>query len=374
MTFHRSLNYGSAIQAWALSKTIQKLSEKEVEIIDYIPNHYEDIYALFWPPFTKSHVKYDLLHAAMLPFYLHRKWDFLQFWNKRIPLSKYTFNSYDSLKLYARNYSTIICGSDQIWNPRAIDFDMAYFLPGIEETKKIAYAVSMGDARLEEAPEQSNIKGLLENFHYLSMREGCAAKKIEEFMGNKRRVDVVLDPTLLMSINEYGDLISDREVNESYIFLYSVRLEKEVIDDAIKIGKRFNMPVYTLISGIGTYGILKKMGKLRLAKNDVGPSGFLSLLCNAEFVVTDSFHGTALSILFNKEFISINTIKYDGSLRNDARISSLLNLLSLNNRFIESNEIEAFDFQSKLDYIKVSNTLNIEVQKSIEFLKQALSE
>ena len=375
MTFNRSLNYGSAIQAWALSRAIRKMNKAEVEIIDYIPNHYEELYAVFFPPTSKKKIKDDLLHLLMLPFFLHRKRDFSKFWKTSLPLSRKTIDSKDDFAVFARNFNTIICGSDQIWNPRAIDFDMAYLLPGISGVKKIAYAVSIGDAGFEEAAEQQDfIRKCIEDFDYLSMREVSGALKLKEFLREKREVEVVLDPTLLHAKEEYKEITSKREVEGPYIFFYSVRMSREVIRDAIAIGKRLNMPVYTLISGIGKTGVIKERKGLKIGNKDTGPSGFLSFLYNAEFVVTDSFHGTALSIKFEKNFIAVNTRKGDGTLKNDARISHILGLLDLNNRYVTSKEIETFDLREEINYGAVSDHLNREIEKSFEYLKQALSD
>ena len=379
LTFHRSLNYGSALQAWALSYTIQGLCQDESEIIDYVPNYYKEQYGMFWLPVSKKKIKYDILHLLMLPFFLRRKRDFSKFCRLKLPLSNERIISKERLEEYALQYKTIICGSDQIWNPRAIDFDEAFFLPEVKNTKKISYAVSVGDADLEEAGKDYLRKCILD-FDYLSTREASSTQKVKRFIEKEKRVETVLDPTFLVSKSEYEMIFTDVDINnnnvfkpkEPYIFFYSVHLEKESMDDAIAVGHRYQLPIYTMVSGAGTFGFLKKGRQLRICKGDVGPCGFLYMLKNAEYVITDSFHGTAFSIIFEKNFISINIRKANGELKNDERINHIIHTLNLADRFITSEELSDFDFQSNIDYSTIKGSLNNEVVKAIKYLKEAI--
>ena len=370
ITFHKSLNYGSALQAWALSKF---LSEREynVQIIDYTPVNYSVNYGLFYAPKNLRLLTYDVLHLLWLPFLLRRNKDFIAFRQNNLPLSNKQFDHTSGIKEFSAQKDIMISGSDQIWNPTAKDFDMNYLLQGVQDVRKISYAASMGQSDFSNVKNKDEIRKCLLDFDYISVREETGAKKVKNLIGDKKDVSVVLDPTLLLDKKKYEEITSARTVQQPYIFFYSVRFNEAALIAAKKLSQELKLPVYTLMSTNGTPRYLKYQNIIKLSKGNAGPSGFLELIKNAEYVITDSFHGVAFSIIFEKNFLSVNRIE-NGKPRDDERITNLLKQLNLMDRYIFPDDIKSFDVAATIDYSTIQVLKEKIRAESVAFLDKAL--
>lgn len=371
ITFHKSLNYGSALQAWALSNYISKLGY-DVKIVDYTPNNYREYYDLFWKPTSVRYIKSDLLHTIWLPFLLRRKKGFSDFSDRYLPLSEKKYASGDDLTDFVSDQDIMICGSDQIWNTKAIDFNLDYVLYNYHCKRKVSYAPSIGDSILDESKDAELIKNSLKEFDFLSAREQSGASNIEAFLGHRVNVETVLDPTLLHNASDYKKLAFKKRMKKPYIFFYSVWYASTAVEAAIALSQKYDLPVYTMMSGRGNSYLLKNMSTIKLPRYDCGPSGFLSMIKNAKYVITDSFHGTAFSVIFEKKFVAINNAKSDGTLQNDERIRNLLGLLGLTSHYIPCNEVRDFDLNQNVDYSVVNKKRLDAVEKSKAYIKRAL--
>ena len=196
ITFNRSLNYGSVLQAWALEHVL-RLFAADVEIIDYEPYGYKELYSIFKKPNSIKHIRKDILHLYWLSFFIRRKHDFSQFSKRYLSLTNKRYSYKDNISEFYTDKDILICGSDQIWNPRATDFDDNFFFPDVRGKKKAAYAVSLGKGDLKDSDHAETIRSWVNDFSYLSAREESGAAKIRDLLDNKREVSVVLDPTLL---------------------------------------------------------------------------------------------------------------------------------------------------------------------------------
>ena len=198
LTYHRSFNYGSALQSWALSYILTGLGAN-VEIIDYIPMNYQYIYGDWRKPNSFKNIFFNLIHTLYHGYFVRRKRDFSDFCQKHMPLSDSEFHSARDLELYLRDFDVVICGSDQIWNPNAEDFDPTFMLSCIEAKRKISYAASIGNGDLNNCENKDEIKRSLLEFEVISVREKSGEKKLKEFLGSDKIIKTVLDPTLLLS-------------------------------------------------------------------------------------------------------------------------------------------------------------------------------
>lgn len=362
LTFHDADNYGAVLQAYALKETIKKI-EPDVEILNYkqpyIVNNYKIIYTN-----TQNVISYIKSLVSSLVYLcprIIRKIKYISFRNNYMDISEDIF--YNSAEIEGKD--VYIVGSDQVWNSEITQNDETYFLNFCHHEKKIAYAASIGKDKLNN-DEKKFLKDNINNIDYISVREDSAVKIINDLTG--MNVNHVLDPTLLADRCIWDKLMCDDKKNKfKYLLVYRLTDNEEVLRAAELISKRLNLKVL-YINNLVLFKndlIRKTRYKFKDIKG-VGPSEFVTLVKNASFVVTDSFHGTAFSIIFNKDFITVPH-KTRGT-----RMVSLLNLLKLDHRLITHTKQLKNDYPLKIDYEIPNKLLEREKDKSFAFLKNAI--
>lgn len=373
LTFHKSINYGSVLQAYALSKTL-KDAGYSVEIIDYEPQRYEEIYSLYLKNNSLHHVLSNVLKR--FPYrvaYKNRVNAFKNFRQTYLPLSKEKYYFDSDLEVLNDRYDVLIVGSDQVWNVFAYDCDDAYFLPISHKAKKIAYAVSINNATFTERRCDDRLRSLIMDFDAVSSREKSGCQRLSGFLNGSKEIINTLDPTLLADPKVFESIKSARIVKEPYIFLYSISFSDDVIASARSLSQRTGMPVYTLMTSLKSYNFLQhNSDKIYILKNHLSPEDFLSFISNAEYVVTNSFHGTAFSLLFEKQFYSICPNKVDGTKKYDERLYSILTHLGIEDRLISMDEVNISDLSKKIDYNNVNTKKEDLVANSRKFLYDAI--
>lgn len=362
LTFHNAHNYGAALQAYALKKYLIKKGF-EVECINYINKNIEEGY-LFKRKnnikiggfrTTKKWIKRQIEISIGKKEYECRWKKFDSFIYNYLTRKDKFYNKKDES---LNKYDIIICGSDQIWNNNLTNgFDDLYFANIKTKAKKIAYAASIGKAKFNKEEEKKFLK-LIKNFNYISVRELNLKEYIEK--NSQLKVNVVVDPTLLLEKEDYEPIfLKNRIEKEKYLLQYTMFEDKNIDEIAHAIAKENGLNIKEIRY---SKNILKKgTGQLL----DVGVEEFLSYINNAEYVVTNSYHGTIFSLLFNKNFYAV---KNKGG---NVRIENLLDLLNLEKRYIEKKE--ETDNQSFIDYDNVERKL-IELKKeSKSFLDRAIN-
>lgn len=362
ITFHDADNYGAVLQAYALTESIKSLDENaKVEIIDYKISSIVSNYKLFNISHDSSSKMCRTLISSIiyLPIRFIKKYKFNKFRKKNLTLSKkiyYKSNDIISYEIY-------IIGSDQVWNPDITRCDPIFDLEFCDETSlKISYAASIGKDNL--SIEESNyIKKLIEKIDIISVRENNAKKIIKQL--TNKPISLVLDPVFLLDSNEWLKVLAKKKSNERYILLYMIT-DKETEEETCKIAdlmsKKMKLPVwYINIS-------YKKEGYGFKHLRNVGPLEFLKLIYNAEFVVASSFHGTAFSIIFKKNFIATPPKN------KSSRLNDLLSLLNLEERLILSRKDIDNNFKQDINYSVSYKILNEEINKSMVFLKDSIRE
>ena len=212
ITYHFAINYGAVLQCYALSKFLESKGY-EIEVINYVNSKQKR---------NNDVIKHDggiksvIVNFLLLPFrskIKNKKYKFESFVNK-IQLSKKIQNT-DELKEYinSNNFNVIISGSDQVFNPKIDDFDLAFLLPFDINCKKISYAASTGNANIDDI---SKLKKYLEKFDRISIRE---ANDLEKFKNIAINIKVVCDPTLLLSKNDWKMLFSTKG-DSNYLLCY----------------------------------------------------------------------------------------------------------------------------------------------------------
>lgn len=364
LTFHKSINYGSVLQSWALSRVISK--RFVVEIIDYEPQNYEFLYANYRPWKSWNNIKYNLKRMPLSSALNNQQQLFKKFRDKQLPLSrkKYNYNNGCDIK---EEYKGIVVGSDQVWNIRAKDCDPIFFLPFNYSGKKVSYACSINDTDYTEKNLPSNLASEICDFDFISIREESGKNKLEQFIAKQKKVYTLLDPTLLCNSSEYDSLLNDRIVDGKYIFLYNVWTSEAGIQAAKFLSKKLNMPVYTIMtaSNVKEINLLKKSGIL-VDTVRTSPSDFLNFFKYASYIVTESFHGTAFSLIFEKPFVCVS------NRTNDERLNNILALVGLKDRYMKLCELQTFDLKQEIDYEIVTEKKEKRAEECIELLYKAI--
>ena len=261
----------------------------------------------------------------------------------------------------ADKYDAFIAGSDQIWSPN-VPFDDFYYLAFTDRTK-ISYAPSMG---VSEYPEDkvTVIKPLIEKFSTLSVREPHGAKILHDQFG--MNAEVVADPTMLLTRNEWEELIPESSHEEHpYALCYFLTYNRKYIDQVKEYCHRHSMKMKMFVVSPELVDI---------ADEDIytGPIGFLKSIRGADIIFTDSFHGTIFSLIFEKNFHTFKRFSDDSPINQNSRVEHLMDSVGLGDRMIDTHatDIEA----AKTDYVKVREVLQSKRETSIRFLKDSLAE
>ena len=364
LTFHKSINYGSVLQSWALSRVISK--RFVVEIIDYEPQNYEFLYANYRQWNSWNNIKYNLKRMPLSSALNNQQQLFKKFRDEQLPLSrkKYNYNNGCDIK---EEYKGIVVGSDQVWNIRAKDCDPIFFLPFNYSGNKVSYACSINDTDYTEKNLPSSLASEICGFDFISIREESGKNKLEQFIAKQKKVYTLLDPTLLCNSSEYDSLLNDRIVDGKYIFLYNVWTSEAGIQAAKFLSEKLNMPVYTIMtaSNVKEINLLKKSGIL-VDTVRTSPSDFLNFFKYASYIVTESFHGTAFSLIFEKPFVCVS------NRTNDERLNNILTLVGLKDRYMKLGELQTYDLKQEIDYEIVTEKKEKRAGECIELLYKAI--
>ena len=366
ITFHSKVNYGAIFQTYALQTVLTRMGH-DVEIIDYWPQYRLNASGLFRKPAIKTEItrKYialriytlfkDILNLNMG---IKRKKYFEEYFSKYLHISKNTFSTYDDLVECKNTYDFFLAGSDQIWNPKLTGGkpDPAYFLAFVGDPKCCAaYAVSMGKDRID-ASHVEEFRELVQNIGTISVRESSAIPFVQQESG--KNVVAVLDPTLLLKREEWTMTAqSPKRVPNKYLLVFTVGANTSIFDFVQKTSHTLDLPIIYVGGG---------MRNIPHASY-VHPCELQWYFAHAAFVVTDSFHGTAFSIINKKPFYTITPFP-----RNE-RITDLLKQLDLLDRTFESGK-DVKDINRDIDYDAVYKKLNLLRDKSLDYLREITKE
>ncbi len=361
LTFHVAMNVGAQLQALALFRTLTDWGH-EVQFIRYEPEYLKRPYRFFRNVNIKngiaSCIKQFLLHIICDTCgWIKTKRHYFKFQNRYYVFTSKHFNS--PKELVNSNFDAIVVGSDQIWNPEITGgcLDPMYMLQfSCAKIRKISYAASFSKKHMKK-DDVENLVESLKTFYAMSVREN--ELKLYLTSVSNLKIDVVLDPTLLLPKNNWLAMMPrKRIIKEHYVLLYQARGEKKKIyQQTVDLAKQLNATVYDA-SGMN-YRIRKH------GMQYVSPIEFLNLIYFAEAVVTVSFHGTAMSLILEKPFFSIYL--NDGR---DGRVLNLLRTVKLTSQLKSLGENLPLP---NIDYSKVCKYLEIEREKSLSFLNKALS-
>ena len=362
ITFHFAHHYGAQLQALATMKAIQGLGH-DCEIIDYRLPHTTRTNQLFKKSASVRAVASDAHTALHYGAFQRRFHRFEAFVAEEMALSAQRYTAVDQLRNHPPAYDVYVAGSDQIWNPYIFQdrqFDPAFLLDFVREGRRIAYAPSLGVPALPE-DKAAELKSFLAPFSALSVREKRGQVLLREAAGRQARV--VLDPTLLLNGTDWGALANPTRRQGPYILCYFVSDPGEAAPYALALAQKTGWPIVQLA------GARRKICDGAELVFDAGPREFLALFRDAAAVVTNSFHGAAFSLQFQKNFFTSMSPK-ERSQPTFSRIYSLLSRLGCADRIIGLDETAPLE--AEMDYGQVYERLEAERADSLAYLKAAL--
>ena len=363
ITLHRVVNYGSVLQTYALQEKIKELGYIP-EVIDYYPERLTKLGMLKriknkGEKYKKSFIIRNLARIVIFPSYLKRFNMFFGFLKKYIKMTNKIYKDEESINNEAFNYDIYCTGSDQVWNSGWNEkIDHPYFLTfAPDDKRKIAYAASFGKKELDPN-EIEETKKMLSRYDEISVREKSGVDIVKS-LGIKNAKNVV-DPTLLLSGDEWRKISSQKYNGKNYILVYNLNRNKKIDNYAEELSKKTGLKIIYL-----SYQLHEFYKKGKMACNPK-VEDFISLFDNASYVVSDSFHATAFSLNFNKQFIIVYPGKYS------TRLQSILELLNLENR-VANDEKDLSIINNKIDYEIVNKKMKLMRKESMDWLKQALN-
>lgn len=370
-------NFGSQLQVLATIRMLEKLGH-EPEIIQYKKKVSPIFIAQTLPRlFNISFVRNKLQirhkvheiqkHPEIAEKVQIRNRRFEGFVDKYFTAYLRPFCGWESLvKESGALYDAFLCGSDQLWLPSNLGshFYTLEFAPDWKD--KISYATSFGVSSIPWY-QKNRTAGYLKRFHALSTREVVGAKIIENLTG--RAGHVVCDPTLLFDAEEWLGIIHDENIiSEPYIFCYFLGASSEHREAALKFKKETDLKLVTCPFLDNYVESDRNFGDLQMF--DMDSSDFVNLIRHADYILTDSFHGSVFSILNHKKFLTFDRFKAGTNSRN-SRIDSLCTLLGLNERRYTGEVTKVI---SQIDYAAVDSKLLALRTDSISFLNDAIKD
>ncbi len=375
--YYKSLNYGGNLQAYALCEFLNK-QDVVAEQISFSGNFMsmEIVHKKRGIQFLKA----GILKVFGYPFRKYRTWRlnkeetkqqikdrrraaFFAFNQEVIRHSKSVYDM-QTLKNCTNDYEVFITGSDQVWNMRW--YNSAYFLDFVPSQKiKISYAASIGSDRIDDE-NRKLIEKSLADFRAISVREENAIDLIQQLVSVQPYC--VLDPTLLLTVEDWEKVREELPIANRYIFCYYLGNNIKARKIAKQFARNKGLLVVTIPHATGDIEFSDlNFGDQKLY--DASPQQFLSLIKNAEYIFTDSFHAVVFSFLYRKQYFVFNRTK-DKAM--STRIKSITKLFNSENHFCGDEKMEKLSYILRLqeiDYEKENEEFEKKKLFSMEYLR-----
>lgn len=353
--YYDNPNYGANLQAFALRKVVSEMGYDSELISFYQGTGLRHFLSRIKRTINKGDHLYNQIQIRQKT---------VKTFSQSIPHSELYFPK----TLYRANskYDVFIVGSDQVWNPDWINLYLS--LDFVEHKKNtIAYAASIGRISLNAA-QKDKLRKTIQRTKHISIREKESIPILHDITSKK--IEYVLDPTMLLPNDEWDKVCTERLCQDDYMFCYFLGGNENLRKTATIYAQRRGLKIVSFPFLNGQYREAdNNFGDICLF--DVSPKGFLSLIKNASFVMTDSFHGTVFSHLFGREFV----VSSDARNEMGCRMQSLTELFGTKERYFPDHEqitleklISLEQQPIKLAYDRFEGMR----QKSLHFLSEAL--
>lgn len=278
------------------------------------------------------------------------------------------YTTYRELTEKCKDYSSVLVGSDQLWLPVNVvaDYYTLNWVP--DDVNKISYATSFGVSTVPEKYKEK-YKEFLDRINYLSVREESGYKLVKELSSNEPTL--VCDPTLLLTKDEWMKIQEEQPIiKEKYILCYFLGSNIEHRKFAERLKEKTGCKIVSL-NHADEYVKYSDIFADETPYN-IGPAEWINLIRNAEYVCTDSFHGTVFSLLNNKKFFTFRRYNNSSKVSTNSRIDSLLNIVDLHDRLVNGDEEILDCIEKQIDYVQVNKKIDKFRNESKEFLKKSI--
>ena len=355
--YYTNISHGGLLQAYSFCKVLQRMGY-DAEQIKY------DYNVRFRNLSFKSKLKkiikkipYSILSVINNDKTESKYYEYME----EIAHSDYCTT--ETIESICEKYDYLVVGSDQVWNMAYCDNN--FFFPFSLDVKKIAYAASVG----KDVLDYSELKDLVNNikdFSAVSVREKKLAEQLNEY--SKANVGFVCDPVFLNSVSFWRKHAIKSKFKERYTLVYILGTDKMEKKLAYETARKIGLKIVT-IPNVNIDMRVSDFTRKEKRLFNIGPKEFLGLIDGADYVLTDSFHCTAFSIIFNKDFYAFSRPNKEFSM--NSRIFSILSEVNLKDRFIDLNNINSF-LARPIDYQKSNHLLANFIEKSYEWIENAL--
>lgn len=363
ITVHGYRNYGSVLQTYATQEKFKEYGA-ETEVVNYVREDSNDKNFTKWlierTLGNSKNLAKKLVYTAIISKSIKKFAKICDsFLKEKVQLSRELCYHFNDIINNIKESDIYCTGSDQVWNVNANNGILpAYYLEFAPKNKRcISYASSFGTSQFT-SKQLEEMKPYFKKYKYLSLREHYGIKLLNE-MGYE--ADFVLDPTMVVDKNFWSKLFETNPVKGKYILIYQLNTNKRMDEYAKNVQRITGLPIIR----IGTrYDHVLRCGKT-LCFPSVGE--WLTLFNDAEYVLTDSFHGTAFSINFNKQFLCFSPKNFSD------RLIDILENFSLTDQMISDyNDFEKI--KNKINYKNVNEKLDLYRKSTDQYLRKAFSD
>lgn len=367
---NETINYGNRLQAYALNSFLSEIFS--CEAVSLILSFYKrkivfsckSLFVLFVEKgLSKILNKVKIYKDSKNKDFSDRLRNAQKFTSKT---TSEVINSFEDLQ--KMNYDVLITGSDVVWAQGSIGVDRVRFLDFSlpAEYKKISYAASFGENWI---PTQNRkyVKKYLTDFDAISVREKSSLVLLKD-IGVENAVHVC-DPTLLLTAEEWGSVAEPvQEIKENYIFVYLLGKDVSQREAIKKLAEKYNLKIATIPHADNVYdSVDDNFGDYKLM--DASPENWVWLIKNAEYVITDSFHGTVFSTIFSKKFIVVKRCLEEDI---NIRMTDYLDTIGEQDKFVDILSVDSLE-DFVWDYDKIHKITNDFIEKSKNYLEKALN-
>lgn len=364
LTTYDVYNYGASLQAYALQQYLINLGH-QVEIINYQPDYLTRKYDYKWvnpesklSRYALTRFVYRIMKYLQRKTTMGRKRVFDEFNHQVLKETATKYTSCDAICQNPPQADLYLVGSDQVWNVfYEAGRDPVFYLDFVKKGYKASYAASFSYLDID-SENKARIKTSLDNFDAVSVREvhGLSILKDMEIEGTW-----VLDPVFLLSAEQWEEMMAPTASTEDYLLIYDFEGNQELKLFAKEYARRHNLKIYAIAD---TYPLLYTDKNLMKA----GPKEFVSMIYHCKAFISNSFHGTAFSILFNKPVFVFNRHRH----KVNSRMQSLMTLFGLNDCILTSQKEweAAYDYLFNFSYI--NSIKETELVKSKAFIDNLL--
>lgn len=365
-------NYGSMLQSFATQKMLDGYGIN-YELLSY-KKKYTPLFAMkSLPRFLNGVIWQDKLNERRKKKFLNKHPElkkevsertnaFNQFRENFFSAPIKTYYGYDELQEKSKKYSAFIAGSDQLWSPSGLPTNFYNLMFTYDDASRISYASSFGVKKIPWY-QRRRTKNYLNRIQFISCREESGSEIVKDL--TNRDVPVVADPTILFDGDEWEQMLPCKRIQDGkYIFSYILGTDKKYRDEVLELSKKTGLPIVSIHQYVDAD---LEFGNIEIT--DAGPTEFVNLIRNAEYVCTDSFHGSVFSILCHRKLVIFNRYSDTSSSSKNTRIDNLCSRLGLSDRRFSGDIIK--NASGEIDYISIDKKLEIMRKESRNYLEEA---